>query len=72
MYSCHYPRMLCHVFWSQVEYKIICFIIIWVLDGFSRPQNFHFEFILIMSMNLGKRNKQKTFNFDISLHCFMS
>ena len=25
--SCHYPRMLCHVFWSQVEYKIICFIL---------------------------------------------
>ena len=25
--SCHYPRMLCHVFWSQVEYKIVCFII---------------------------------------------
>ena len=24
--SCHYPRMLCHVFWSQVEYKIVCFI----------------------------------------------
>ena len=21
-----YPRMLCHVFWSQVEYKIVCFI----------------------------------------------
>ena len=28
MCSCHYPRMLCHVFWSQVEYKIVCFIII--------------------------------------------
>ena len=27
MCSCHYPRMLCHGFWSQVEYKIICFII---------------------------------------------
>ena len=26
MCSCHYPRMLCHVFWSQVEYKIVCFI----------------------------------------------
>ena len=26
--SCHYPRMLCHVFWSQVEYKIVYFIII--------------------------------------------
>ena len=24
--SCHYPRMLCHVFWSQVEYKIVYFI----------------------------------------------
>ena len=24
--SCHYPRMLCHVFWSQVKYKIVCFI----------------------------------------------
>ena len=24
--SCPYPRMLCHVFWSQVEYKIVCFI----------------------------------------------
>ena len=24
--SCHYPRMLCHVFWSQVDYKIVCFI----------------------------------------------
>ena len=24
--GCHYPRMLCHVFWSQVEYKIIRFI----------------------------------------------
>ena len=24
--SCHYPRMLCQVFWSQVEYKIVCFI----------------------------------------------
>ena len=21
-----YPRMLCQVFWSQVEYKIVCFI----------------------------------------------
>ena len=21
-----YPRMLCHVSWSQVEYKIVCFI----------------------------------------------
>ena len=27
MCSCHYPRMLCHVFWSQVEYKIVCFIL---------------------------------------------
>ena len=26
MCSCHYPRMLCHVFWNQVEYKIVCFI----------------------------------------------
>ena len=26
--SCHYPRMLCHVFWSQVEYKIVCFILV--------------------------------------------
>ena len=26
MCSCHYPRMLCHIFWSQVEYEIICFI----------------------------------------------
>ena len=26
MCSCHYPRMLCHIFWSQVEYKIVCFI----------------------------------------------
>ena len=26
MCSCHYPRMLCHVFRSQVEYKIVCFI----------------------------------------------
>ena len=24
--GCHYPRMLCHVFWSQIEYKIVCFI----------------------------------------------
>ena len=24
--SCHYPRMPCHVFWSQAEYKIVCFI----------------------------------------------
>ena len=23
-----YPGMLCHVFWSQVEYKIICFTFI--------------------------------------------
>ena len=23
--SCHYPRMLCHVFWSKVD-KIVCFI----------------------------------------------
>ena len=30
--SCHYPRMLCHVFWSQVEYKIVCFIIAYYLD----------------------------------------
>ena len=21
-----YPKMLCHIFWSQVEYKIVCFI----------------------------------------------
>ena len=27
--SCHYPRMLCHVFWSQVGYKIVCFILLW-------------------------------------------
>ena len=27
---CHYPRMLCHVFWSQVEYKIVCFITVHV------------------------------------------
>ena len=26
--SCHYPRMLCHVFWCQVEYKIVCFILL--------------------------------------------
>ena len=29
MYSCHSIleiRMLCHVFWSQIEYKIVCFI----------------------------------------------
>ena len=39
--SCHYPRTLCHVFWSQVEYKIvwlllpitwICQISSWNLD----------------------------------------
>ena len=32
--SCHYPRMLCHVFWSQVEYKIVCFIS-WVHEFMS-------------------------------------
>ena len=26
MCSCHYPRMLCYVFWSQIEYRIVCFI----------------------------------------------
>ena len=26
MCSCHYPRMLCHVFLSQVEYKFVCFV----------------------------------------------
>ena len=30
--SCHYPRMLCHVFWSQVEYKIVCFIYLQCCD----------------------------------------
>ena len=28
--------MLCHVFWSQVEYKIVCFIYTYVYD-----QNFY-------------------------------
>ena len=42
--NCHYPRMLCHVFWSQVEYKIVCFIylskflFLWKLLQF-RPSN---------------------------------
>ena len=25
-FTLFYPRMLCHVFWSQVEYQIVCFI----------------------------------------------
>ena len=35
--SCHYPRMLCHVFWSQVEYKIVCFIYVDDLVWVSAP-----------------------------------
>ena len=34
--SCHYPRMLCHVFWSQVEYKIVCFISVYLLPLTAR------------------------------------
>ena len=26
VYSCHSILECCHVFWSQVEYKIVCFI----------------------------------------------
>ena len=26
MYSCHSILECCHVFWNQVEYKIVCFI----------------------------------------------
>ena len=39
--SCHYPRMLCHVFWSQVEYKIVYFIYLrMTATGRSYVQNF--------------------------------
>ena len=31
MYSCHSILECCHVFWSQPEYKIVCFIIMEVL-----------------------------------------
>ena len=27
------PRMLCHIFWSQVEYKIVCFIYYYYDEG---------------------------------------
>ena len=30
--------MLCHVFWSQVEYKIVCFIII-IIVNMERRKN---------------------------------
>ena len=42
--KCAYPRMLCHVFWSQVEYKIVCFII-WLV-GSQR------EYVWYVSRNL--------------------
>ena len=37
MYSCHSTLECCHVFWSQVENKIFCFIIIsrMELGGFN-------------------------------------
>ena len=35
MCSCYYPRMLCHVFWSQVKYKIVCFIYIFFTESGS-------------------------------------
>ena len=55
MCSCHsYPRIQCHVFWSQVEYKIVCFIFVLeqivitrvgISDQFSYPVQ---EFMLKM------------------------
>ena len=40
MCSCHYPRMLCHIFWSQVEYKIVCFISIGDQCGHASLEDF--------------------------------
>ena len=34
--SCHYPRMLCYVFCSQVEYKIVCFIYMFITMHLQR------------------------------------
>ena len=33
-------RMLCHVFWSQVEYKIVCFIIIATDNPYTNEELF--------------------------------
>ena len=53
--SCHYPRMLCHVFWSQVEYKIVCFISVsgmgffcwWILNPWGNLKSCIFQWLCI-------------------------
>ena len=59
--SCHYPRMLCHVFWSQVEYKIVCFI--YPLGNFGQAlciRSCHEDLILI-------RKSHNCFGIDCSM-----
>ena len=56
--SCHYPRMLCHVFCSQAEYKIVCFIpvrdiVLWL------------EIIVILEVPVWKFMKRYCYRFNV-------
>ena len=57
--SCHSrdPRMLCRVFWSQVEYKIVCFIY-----G-ERDETIKFQPERLLNRILGFYIKEYNFNF---------
>ena len=56
--------MLCHVFWSQVEYKIVCFI----FDVFIRPLHGTLRFIKsYQSVNVNFIEHPQCFTFRIIL-----
>ena len=56
-------RMLCHVFWSQVEYKIICFIIIGEI-----PESSHFDYFKLEDGELYYRGNRKPLTTKGSLN----
>ena len=68
--------MLCHVFWSQVEYKIVCFISIlnralsWAITSFGNKFCLKKRSKLIKALD--NRFYVKFMQLEIGLLCFSS